>query len=484
MKKIIYTSILLFAVSGLFTNCSFLEEKSQDEVIPKTAQDLSELLLGTGYPWGNDNFFPYIYLMDDDCSINYDIPTLPTNTSVALLYRAYTWQPDMADVSPTAVGLNGSTNSYTSFYNRIKGCNAVLDLIDNISGLQEKIDMIKAEALTIRAWHYFHLVNLYGEPYSVNKESLAVPLKLTASIVENSIRRNTVSEVYNQIESDLKRAIDLFSKYNVTRGDFHINLPSAYIILSRVYLYMGKWDDCVEASTNAIKFGGKLADMTQNTTWTPIATYNFSETEWIYGKAECNYYMGTNLNFKPSAELLSLYDQENDARFKTFFLYTSTSIVVDSKTIKIYGYIMNKNDKTTSAALGNSLRVAEAYMNRAEAYSHLGNSKAVEDINTIRQKRIKNYQPVTSITLQNILEERRRELCFETPRWFDLRRNGMPTITHEWKSDVGGTSLIYTLKQGDPMYTLPIPGVVLEHNSALEQNISASSGVRVGAATI
>ena len=62
---------ILGAILGLFMlgSCSdFLKEESQSEVIPKTASDFSELLLGTGYPDESTPSFSFLSLMDDDCA--------------------------------------------------------------------------------------------------------------------------------------------------------------------------------------------------------------------------------------------------------------------------------------------------------------------------------------------------------------------------------------------------------------------------------
>ena len=63
-----------------------------------------------------------------------------------------------------------------------------------------------------------------------------------------------------------------------------------------------------------------------------------------------------------------------------------------------------------------------------------------------------------------LTEERRKELCYEGQRWFDLRRYGMPSIQHKWEGKV------YTLTKNDPSYVLPIPTEVLQRNLLLEQN--------------
>ena len=68
-----------------------------------------------------------------------------------------------------------------------------------------------------------------------------------------------------------------------------------------------------------------------------------------------------------------------------------------------------------------------------------------------------------------VRDERRRELCFEDHRWYDLRRWGMPEIKHVWNIS-SGTSVIYTLNLSDKGYTVPIPDEAMEANAALKQN--------------
>ena len=79
-----------------------------------------------------------------------------------------------------------------------------------------------------------------------------------------------------------------------------------------------------------------------------------------------------------------------------------------------------------------------------------------------------------------VREERRKELCFEGHRWFDLRRQGMPEIKHTYKAEKGGAVYEYILRQGDPMYTLPFPNSVVLQNRALVQNPSREMGARQG----
>ena len=129
---------------------------------------------------------------------------------------------------------------------------------------------------------------------------------------------------------------------------------------------------------------------------------------------------------------------------------------------------------------GKAIRTVEAYLNRAEAYAMNGESqKALDDINMIRRNRFtpETYTVLSGLsqelTLQEVKNERRRELCFEGHRWFDLRRWDRPSITHTFTPNVETPDILetYVLEENDPAYTLPIPEEVYERDSDIE-NIS------------
>ena len=63
--------------------------------------------------------------------------------------------------------------------------------------------------------------------------------------------------------------------------------------------------------------------------------------------------------------------------------------------------------------------------------------------------------------LDEILEERARELAFEGHRWFDLRRNGQPRMERSYRGET------YVLEQGDARYTMRIPAEAITANPGL-----------------
>ncbi|SFG27035.1 RagB/SusD family nutrient uptake outer membrane protein [Prevotella sp. KH2C16] len=496
MKKIIF---FLPALVLLLSSCGdFLEEESQSEVIPKTASDFSELLVGNGYPDNAVPAFGWIGFMDDDCEaqVNAEIDQYDENwnyigrinnfagESMAVTpMPLYTWQPYSQDLDGFGTSINETANAttYGQCYQKIMGCNAVLDGIDNATGTQEQRDRVKAEALAVRSLLYFQLVNIYGEPYNYNKEALGVPLKLDANLSKDGIARVTVGQVYDKvIVPGLQEAARLMDPYTVQSGNFHITQPVIHILLSRAYLFMEKYKECIEETDKAFKFGIRLANLPVefNSTWSagnqnPF-TYANPEVLWVFGPST----RPENSSYKDGAAIsfLNLWQQYKAANSGETF--TSNDANYDMRWDQFGLKAWNENTgvilKSTGSGLIQNIRTAEAYLNKMEAEALLHqDANALKDLNAFCATRYANYTPKSysgDELLKQIRDERRREFCFEGFRWFDLRRQGMPEITHIYRTEKAGPNQIYTLKHNDPLYTVPLPQSVFEYNTSLIQN--------------
>ncbi len=474
MKYKLFSVLSVFTLL-VFSSCSkFLEEQSQSEIIPKTAADFRELLMGSGYI-GNDDPTDFVSLMDDDVDFNIEWGagtgfSVVGSTGAKTSYLYYTWQPTLADRNGLGdmISTDPANTAYYTFYQLIKGCNAVLDNINTAIGSQQEKDRVRAEALAVRAFYYFRLANLYGEPYNSNPQSLAVPLKLTSDISAEYMPQATVAKVYEQVVNDLKEASTLMDPMPIARRDFHINQPAIHILLSRVYLYMEKWEDCVTEANKVFEQGGMLMDMTGITSGNWL-TYTNPEVEWMFGGRS---QAGDQTSYIPSAEFRSIFDPNNDVRIK-YGLPNANGTPIINKYTSVNGELVQ------------CLRTGEALLNRAEANVQLGKLAAgMKDLNDLRRTRIIGYTDESignkNALLTAVRLERRKEFFLEGFRWFDLRRYGMPAITHRYQHELGETILHYTLKEKDPMYTLPFPNSLLERNPALKQNPSATMPDRIG----
>ncbi len=509
----IKNTIIATIAALLLTACGdFLEPKSESEFVPEDAISLNELLLGEAYQ-RNDKpgFSRFLALLDDDIEATpYQNPNVGFDENKYL--ASFSWQPDMFTMMELAN--SGHTNIYEYYYRTILGANAVIDYIPLVKDTENNIRTVKAQAYALRGFYYFNLVNIFGQPYNSNPEALGVPLKTHSGIEkeEDALRRRTVAEVYTQILSDLHEAESNYLQLPYSEqwsDDFRTSLPMVQLMLSRTYLYMENWAKAAEYAEyvmNDERF--KLLDLNTvpyeqsdsegNTVrnYVVYPTYSSSETIWPYGDLEdmfeWTYSEGNNTHpttgesiysyFQASESLLASY-LEWDLRLQYYIIEAPVDKTWSATLFMPYGKINVGTDlftpKRGTGIFGRCLRLSEAYLNYAEAKAMMGGeediAQATTALNTLLMHRFdpQDFEEESFDSQEELIEfvrgERRRELCFEGHRWFDLRRWGMPSITHKWHVDENTTN-VYTLEEGDLLYTIPIPKEAMEENPSLIQN--------------
>lgn len=497
MKKIFLYIILMVAVCG-FQSCSdFLKESSQDEVRPSTIEELEQLLLGEGYIKGRD-IFNYLELLTDNVQNGYT--SEPTQLDFLMQGApVYKWDKDMYEqmAERNVIG----HESWETLYKYIMGCNVVLDMIPKVDGTEDNLLNQKGQALALRAFYYFMLVNTYAEPYNkegIDRETaLGVPLMLTPAIKDEFPPRASISKVYQQIEKDLLEASDLMHKYGNNNINYKVTPLFTDLLLSRVYLFMENWKKSAEYASKVIERKPQLMRLSNYyivDEWFGTAVYDKEkggvynadspELIWGYSGRGSNdyFYHAPNFGtpgspvFSASDELKDLYEP-GDIRAQAFYKEYFIDFMFGIKGLLC-------GEKGSPSSLSNSqkgMRVAEAYLSRAEANIRMAlengdaslKAKALEDLNYLRSFRFDRYQEVEisddEKLLQFCLDERRREMAFEDMRWFDLRRLGMPEIKHIISYEENNPQEI-VLKKGSDRYTLPISKKVLDQNPALVQN--------------
>ena len=488
MKR--YTSLVAttaLLATLILSGCKgFLDEYSQDTIVPTTTKDYSEILYGDAY--FKEVALPYRYLdlLTDDvtCKINAEASQSEDKRKTG--YGYYTWQ-DNPELSPTKV-LNTDL-TWLTLYEHILTANIILDALDDMKGTVEEKAQLEGEAHAIRLFAYFMLTNIYGEPYDPATASTAmgVPLNYHHYAEDVSFPRATVAEDYAEMEKDIQGAHEAFAKASGERNIFRWNHAATAVLASRVYLHMQQWDKVIEYADLALSLNGALRDL--NTLPAPgsdeakkFICKDNKEINYSYGFGNIEelinnyaYYFG------PSDDLMSSFGK-GDLRYngeKGYFINTTKKNVAGwfapPKWV-ITTDIVKTDMSEVTGTYGFAIRSAEAYLNRAEAYAMKGDlSRAMKDLNTLRRARItpEHATLATPATQDEVIrlirEERRREFCFEQLRWFDLRRQGMPELHHTYITGNGkeiGTEE-YTLPAKSPKYVLPAPQVVRESDAVL-----------------
>lgn len=506
MNKKKFTIYCLLLLCTVFGGCKkFLAEYSQDEIRPTTAIDLASLMYSDAYPY--NGVFDTFDILTDDMLCNgaakgyQNIPVASYVTALQNGMAMFKFDPQMFEASQV---IPSSADVYTVCYNKIKGCNVVMDYLDKVSGTEAEKNAILGQCLFLRGFYYLKLVTTYGQPYSgtgINPEtSMGVPLVLSSKVKDGGLKRNSLKQVYDQIETDLLKATDLLNANFVPSTTFRVGAPAANALLSRFYLYRGldtDWDKAIDYASRVIAKNSTLTQL--NTFYSGSIFVNQGiylssspEVLWGYGGSTTTenspYYSSTYEGYYPpyavSASLSNLYDRgtgdnssyEGDLRYKTYF---GTYINGSS--------FLYRSAKAPSNVQygGKGLRVAEVYLNRAEAYvrrfmkngSVADRSQALVDLNYLRRSRFDTrnvaYTPVSLTDAAEVFkfcqDERRRELCLEDgQRWVDIKRWGL-SVEHTFVATDGAVTQ-HTLRAGSLLYALPIPYLAFENNPGLVQN--------------
>lgn len=454
----------------------FLKESSQDEVRPSTVEDLDEVLNGEAYcaEYAYEAFDVTEIFTDDRQCNGLVYPS--DQTDLENNRWKFSWDREMFD--PNGPG-SDITNWYLP-YKKIKGCNVILDYLDNVSGDKKKKEALRGEAYTMRGYYYFLLVNYFGLPYTMGDPEVnpGVPLKLTMSVTDEFFTRNSVAEVYRSIEHDLLLGSKLMEENDVaSKSLYKASHLMAKALLSRIYLYMGNWDKAIKYADTLLNLKPQLLCLTDYSSSYSENVFSVdTPDEIIWVTPEKSFIMNPPKGpWGLSDNLIGLFD-EADKR-SSFYIYWA----LDWEVWENWAPYVVK-DWTHG---NDGIRTAEMYLNRAEGYirkymetgSDEFRQKALADLNELRVNRydtkLAAYEPVDIVNADDLFafykEERRRELCDENNhRWFDIRRYG-DEVEHVYFLNPG-EEINYLLTKNDLRYALPIPERVRKQNPKLEQN--------------
>ncbi|MBO0358707.1 RagB/SusD family nutrient uptake outer membrane protein [Hymenobacter sp. BT186] len=383
----------------------------------------------------------------------------------------------------TALANDGTaTNAWTGGYRSLYGANFFIqEMAKNTGKVSATLEaQYVGEAKFIRALIYFHLVNLFAQPYNFTADAShpGVVLQLTAPDATSAFDptqakpRATVREVYTQIETDLNDAIAGLPETYSTAFDRtgRATKDAARSLLSRVYLYEGKY---AEAATlaGAVITGGRRS-LTASPA-VPFTLATFQNAESIFSVAmnvsdnpNTNNALGqhygrrADISVNPYA-LIPVSSFPADDR-RRLLLLTPTAIPSSNSTPLVF----TQKYKEASADYVPIVRYAETLLNRAEGLAQTATGVSAEAVTLLNQVRDRSKPAAAaSYTVANfadkqalieaILLERRLELAFEGHRYYDLMRykRNSSRITY-----------------GAQRAVLPIPLVDIQQNPNLVQN--------------
>lgn len=378
------------------------------------------------------------------------------------------------------------------FYRVIEQCNQIITYVPTISSnriSQEQINQAVAQATAVRAFIYLYITRIWGD----------VPLNTTVENV-TPLPRTSKEKIWEFAVSDLIKAIpDLPVEYTTnglkdrvkTRTRF--TKGAAYATLAHLYMWMKEYQKAFDAVTEIQNLGiYRILDASQYRTIFDKGQsdegilemyYNIAQGESVgyYGMAQTWFFIRP---FTPrvqisismaKAKIAQLYDP-NDKRLKEFFMgidltnpdnpvIAENPLSLDDGKIIIAKY---RKEPNLEYKFDNNViifRYAELLLLKAEAAANLNKApEAIQLLNIIRNRAgLEDFKGSLEQQqlIDEILQERRRELVAEFQRFYDLMRNGK---LHEF------TPFISAADEANGAAYWPVNDEAFRNNPNMEQN--------------
>lgn len=423
--------------------------------------------------------YPALMIINDVMAEDLVFPNASNNWH----FNEQRWLAHRSDVGTMSI------MPYEMFYRLIGNANVAIANIDNAVGPQAEKNQIKGEALAIRAFSYFNLVQYYGKRYDASKKpnsSLGVSLVLEPT--KEGIARASVEDCYAQINKDLDEAGKLLTSARAARSHFNKNVVRG--LQARVALVQQNW-------TAAAAFA---VEARQGWTLMTVAQYqdgfaDISNPEWIWGfdhlEDQTEYFgafhsyissnfNSTNIRATPKTINKLIYDQlpATDVRSKMWVKAPTTANSITPPGGIRVPYMVQKfrlpgTPSTSSMGDVPYMRTAEMYLIEAEAKArggdNAGAAKALFDLVKQRDPAYVTSTKTGAALIEEIMFQRRIELWGEGHRFLDLKRLDQP-LNRNGIGHNAAVALIFDVPAGDARWEFLIPRRELDANKLSVQN--------------
>lgn len=384
-----------------------------------------------------------------------------------------------------------TSKDWSMFYTDIAKANDIISSYPE-GGKTEGEKALLGQALAIRGMAYTYLPQIYqtymNQSGTINREAAGVPIILTTADgytldeLDALKGRNTVGAVLDQAEKDLTAAVENLSAANYNRpSKNYIDLSVAQGLLARYYLLTQQWDKAAAAAKaaragyaqrgNEALHDGFMALSASDVMW---GFAHNSETNTTYAS-----YFSHISNLAPGYAGLNYCAKLIDAR-----LYNQ--IADDDYRKSLFNGAAGDASQPTAGAklpyanlkFGNTgdwtmhyiyMRAAEMVLIEAEALARQGQeSQAATVLKELMQYRQPSWNE-TTVTVADVLLQRRIELWGEGFAYFDLKRNNKG-IDRNYEGSNHLAGYLHTIPAFDVRWTYQIPQSEMQENSHIQDS--------------
>lgn len=473
-------ALMLTVLALCSSGCKKFLEKPYDNRIELKDTKHYQQILADAYPERQEMFTD---ILTDDFEYHANLAQASMTSYFLPIYLYKDEYPENTFTNPDV--------AYREFFAKIYRTNLVINGVDaSTNGSAEFKAAVKGEALVLRAYCQFMLVNLFSKHYNEATAATDLGIPIVTEVNEENVKsytRVSVKESYAQIEKDATDGIALLQTGAAfaPKNPYHFSSVSANAFMSRLMLYKGDWASTIKYADAVIAEKGRLVrdlatDLTVITAnGIQIFTAKFMDPS-THPSILMNYYSSRNLGFlAPTgftrcgfyvSDFLTTLLPTTDLRNKLTY---SVGTVID-KRVMVAKYETQPNNPN-SAFRASYFSMEEVLLNRAEAVLRSAGGTVTEALKDLEVLRKARYVPYTALNaasftnetlLTNVLLERRKEFFGEGLRWFDVKRLGIK-VEHL----IGrGEAPAATLLPNDPRTALQIPLKERQGNPNIQLN--------------
>lgn len=470
MKKSIIYAILTILAMFNFSAC-----QEYTDITPKGKNTLStakELEYLMNYDFCNSSYFRFEKLstLDNDMYFNGYKSVVKVISGVTknldYVWITYDESVDRKLITKTDANYEGLYKIITTRLNMI------LEQAPNVTDNPAKVNQLKAEALTLRAYLHYILVNIYAKAYnpSTAEDDGGIPYMNYVDFEKPSVK-STVAQVYENMLTDVNAALELNSLPDKPINYMRVGKGFAYAVKSRILLSMRNYSGALEAINTALTYNSTLEDHR------PFIVAGTLSRSGI--QAEDNLFFASSQLYNPSFNTASVeilnnyYEPGNIVRY-----YTDTyedSYGYSYSKVKGSSLWYNASYEQNSAGMTTS----DLYLIKAECLIRSGYAEKLQEgmnvINYIRERRISptDYAPLSAATeaeaMACLKKVSRIELLFTWRNFVNIKRwNTEDAYKETITRNINGAT--YTLKPDSPLWIFPFPQSATSFNTNITQN--------------
>ncbi|MBN2597468.1 MAG: RagB/SusD family nutrient uptake outer membrane protein [Marinifilaceae bacterium] len=470
MKNNIYI-VMILAVLG-FTACEeYTDIKPKGKNLLETADELEYLL---NYSFNSAYAFNLrdLYDLDNDMySYGYgDIPTILSGTVKDLQYARLTY-----DAGIDRAALTKTDRVYEGIYSIIcTRLNMILEQAPNVNDDPDKVEELKSEALVLRAYLHYILVNIYAKAYNPSTaETDGGIAYMNKTDFESLSVKSTVAEVYQNMLSDINAALESNSLPDQPATAMRVAKGFAYAVKARILLSMRDYENALIAAGSSLSYNNTLEDHRAF-----IGADNLTR---VGLEAEDNLFFITSQDYNPTQSNISIdiinnyYEPGNIIKD---FVGSDGFPILDIEYGEYYTGITGAAlwyaaDYQQNAA---GMTTSDTYLIKAECLIRTGEVPAAMDvINYIRERRITPdvYAPVNASNeleaMTYLKKVSRIEFLCTWKNFVNIKRwNTEDAYKETINRNING--IIYTLTPDSPLWIFPFPQSATNYNLNLTQN--------------